>query len=197
MAPFIRRSGALGAVLAAFLFVPSWGWSQTTLPPPDQQEATDAGGVVPQTRGPIHEAYAEPLDQTPQPGPIVPKKPPDPIAEVPPDQKPEGENVQWIPGYWAWDNDTNNFLWVSGFWRVPPPNRKWVPGHWTEVEGGWQWVPGFWAAAAQQDVQYLPTPPATLDNGPSTPAPNDNSMYVPGCWVYQSDNYLWRPGYWI
>ena len=55
------------------------------------------------------------------PGAVVPKQPPDPIPEVPPDQKPEAENAQWLPGYWAWDEDRKDFIWVSGFWRVPPP----------------------------------------------------------------------------
>ena len=52
-------------------------------------------------------------------------KPPDPIPEEPPDQKPKGDNVQWIPGYWAWDDDRQDFLWVSGCWRVPPSGRNW------------------------------------------------------------------------
>lgn len=100
-------------------------------------------GVEVLTRGPVHEAYAQPTDATAQPGIVVPKRPPDPIAELPPDEKPSGDNVQWLPGYWAWDSDRSDFLWVSGFWRATPPGRKWVPGHWTAVEGGWQWVTGF------------------------------------------------------
>ena len=40
-------------------------------------------------------------------------------------------------------------------------------------------------------------PPASVENGPSVPAPDDNSIYIPGAWQYQNDNYLWRPGYWI
>jgi WXXGXW repeat (2 copies) len=112
--------------------------------------------------------------------------------------KPQGDNVQWIAGYWAWDTDRQDFLWVSGFWRVPPPDRKWVPGYWNQVEQGWQWVPGFWAPIDQKEVPYLPeAPPDSLDSGPSVPPPNDNSTYVPGCWVYRDTEYLWRAGYWI
>ncbi len=47
-------------------------------------------------RGPVHEAYAEPTEREPVPTPIVNKEPPKPIEELPPDQKPEGDNVQWI-----------------------------------------------------------------------------------------------------
>jgi hypothetical protein len=157
--------------------------------PPDDIEV--------QTRGPVHEAYAQPINPSPRPGLVVPKQPPDPIQELPPDQKPEGDNVQWIPGYWAWEADRNDFMWISGLWRVPPPDRKWVPGHWSEGEGGWQWTPGFWVAASQEQVQYVEEPPPdSLDNGPSFPAPDDNSIYVPGSWVYASSGYAWQPGYW-
>jgi hypothetical protein len=147
-------------------------------------------------RGPVHEAFAEPVTDRPRPSPIVPKKPPDPIEEVPPDQKPEGSNVLWIPGYWAWDDEAADFLWVSGFWRNFPPGRQWVPGYWQEAEGGYQWVPGYWADESQPEQQYLPTPPPTIDAGPSTPAPGDDSTYVPGCWIWRETRYFWRPGFW-
>jgi hypothetical protein len=199
-----RGLGVVGLVLAYLLCAPQRGFSQQPPPPPAEEllrqpparDATATDAVQVQTRGPIHEAYAQPVDQAPQAGPVVPKQPPDPISEVPPDQKPEGDNVQWIPGYWAWDNDRNDFLWVSGFWRAMPPGRKWVPGHWEQVQGGWQWVAGFWAPDTQDQVPYQPPPPTSLDYGPTVPAPNDDSFYVPGCWILREDRYAWRPGYW-
>src|SRR5437660_380745 len=118
----------------------------------------------------VHEAFAEPTVGRADPGPVVPKQPPDPVEEMPPEEKPEGENVVWIPGYWAWDDQTSDFLWVSGFWRAVPPGRQWVPGHWQAVTGGFQWVPGYWADPGREEVQYLPPPPALLEEGPSTPA---------------------------
>jgi hypothetical protein len=147
-------------------------------------------------RGPVHEAFAEPAQTNPQPGPVVPKQPPVPVPEIPPDQKPEAENAQWIPGYWAWDADKQDFLWVSGTWRIPPPGRSWVPGHWSQVDGGWQWSPGLWAAAEQESLEYLAPPPDSLENGPSTDAPSEDSLYVPGLWVPRADQYWWRPGFW-
>ena len=69
--------------------------------------------------GPIHEAFAEAVVADPEPGLIVKMEPPIQIEEVPPDQKPEGD-VQWIPGYWAWDDDKEDFIWISGIWRVTP-----------------------------------------------------------------------------
>jgi hypothetical protein len=149
------------------------------------------------TRGPVHEAYADPGVTPAEAAPIVPKQPPDPVEEAPPDQKPEGDNVIWIPGYFTWDEDRNDFIWLSGFWRVPPPGRTWVPGSWRQVADGWQWTPGFWAAAEQDNVQFLPPPPAPLESAPSTPAPSADSFFTPGVWVYRDARYLWRPGVWI
>jgi WXXGXW repeat (2 copies) len=153
-------------------------------------------GVEPLTRGPIHEAFATPVNTMPTAGPVIPRQPPEPLEEVPPDQKPEGDNVTWTPGYWSWDDERSDFIWVSGFWRAPPPGRVWVPGRWQAAGGGSQWVPGFWADAQQSTVQYLPPPPEPVDVGPSVPAPDDTGVYVPGCWVYRETRYAWRPGYW-
>jgi len=150
-----------------------------------------------QARGPVHEAFAEPTGEAPAPGPVVPKEPPAPIEEAPPDEKPEGDHVVFIPGYWAWDAEASDYLWVSGFWRAAPPGRTWAPGHWQEVDGGWQWAPGYWAAEeAQEEVEYLPPPPQTLDRGPVVPAPAENYDYVPGVWLHQTTRWLWRPGHW-
>ncbi|MBM4005137.1 MAG: hypothetical protein FJ295_17920, partial [Planctomycetes bacterium] len=147
-------------------------------------------------RGPVHEAFAEPIVFDAEPGPVVPKPPPEPIDEIPPDQRPDGENVEWISGYWAWDDERTEFLWISGFWRVMPPGRRWVPGYWAESDGGHQWVSGFWAAANQPQITYLPPPPASLDVGPSTPSPATDQFWVPGCWKWRGSSYAWRAGYW-
>src|SRR5205807_1879893 len=79
--------------------------------------------------------------------------------ELPPDQKPDGANVRWVTGYWQWDDERRDFLWVSGFWRDVPPGRQWLPGGYRQTADGWQWVPGFWAEAGRPDVTYLPPPP--------------------------------------
>jgi hypothetical protein len=180
----------LAPVVAALTLLALGGESFSDPAPAEQTD------VAVQARGPIHEAYARPYDAAPQPGPGVPKPPPEPISEEPPEQKPEGDNVRWVPGYWAWDTDKNDYVWVSGFWRVMPSDRKWVPGYWRNTDDGWQWVPGFWAPAGQEQVPLLEPPPAPLDVGPSTLPPDDNHIYVPGCWVWRTERYIWRPGYW-
>ncbi|MCC9599115.1 hypothetical protein LOC67_00985 [Stieleria sp. JC731] len=148
------------------------------------------------TRGPLHEAFAEPFSKDPKPNPVVDREPPEPINETSPEYKPEGKNVQWISGYWAWDEDRDDFIWISGVWRDVPPNRQWVPGYWEQAPKGFRWVSGFWAKTGDREISYLPAPPESVEQGPSSPAPNDDYFYVPGNWVYQSNDYQWQPGYW-
>jgi hypothetical protein len=155
-------------------------------------------GVEVQTRGPIHEAFATPTAE-PQPTTPVGKAPPKPIEEMAPEQKPEGDAI-WIGGYWAWDEERKNHLWVSGVWRVAPPGKQWVAGYWREDGDRWQWVPGFWAeaqqAAEKHDVTYMPKPPDPPETAAPGAAPNADSFYVPGQWVWRGDGYAWRAGYW-
>jgi hypothetical protein len=173
---------------------------------PDPAAQPNQADVEVLAKGPIHEAYAA-TAEAPAAAPVVAQQPPAPIEELPPDQKPAGDNVQWIPGYWSWDEETSKYIWVSGFWRQPPPGRVWVPGSWREVQGGSQWVSGFWQevqpvqpAQAEQPVQpqieYLPQPPASLETGPTVPAPGEAYFYAPGAWVWRG-RYVWRPGVWV
>ncbi len=145
--------------------------------------------------GPIHEAFAEAVPLDPEPGIVTPKAPPALIEEIPPEQKPEG-NVQWISGYWAWDDERNEYIWVSGIWRVLPPGRQWVPGYWTPAGQGYQWISGYWASVRAIETEYLPEPPQSVEVGPSSNAPSPDYTWTPGCWVWQYGHYAWRPGYW-
>jgi hypothetical protein len=184
-------------------------WAQETPAPPQplpaspqEAPAQDGGqkGVEVLTRGPIHEAFAS-LVTEPQATPLMEKKPPATIEEMPPAEKPEG-NVIWIKGYWAWDDDRHDYLWVSGVWRTPPPGKEWIPGYWREEGDKAQWVPGFWTAAAaregaKQDVTYLPEPPKTPQvQPPPQPPDQPDTFYVPGHHEWIGDHYVWVAGYW-
>ncbi|HET9397167.1 MAG TPA: hypothetical protein VFO36_14055, partial [Nitrospiraceae bacterium] len=148
------------------------------------------------TRGPLHEAFAETIAFDPEPGIVVPQSPPADIEEVPPQQKPEGKNIAWIPGYWAWDDERNDYLWISGIWRALPPGRQWVPGYWGRSQQGAQWTSGYWADAKLNEIQYLPEPPPTVEEGPTIASTSADQHWLPGCWVWQQNRYAWRPGYW-
>ena len=198
--------GWLSWAMACGLFVGSLP-ARAQDPPPAPAPAENGNEQV-LTRGPIHEAFAAPVVHDPQSGPVIPKEPPAPVEEMPPDQKPSGQNVQWIPGYWSWDQERNDFLWISGVWREPPPGRQWVPGYWHQVEGGFQWVSGDWVpvsqpagggtgpAQASPQSGYLPPPPQSLEAGPTSPAPGPGVFWSPGSWYWQGERYVWRPGFW-
>jgi hypothetical protein len=168
-------------------------------------------GVEVLARGPVHEAFATPTTD-PAPTKPVRKAPPAVLDELPPSEKPEG--ATWIGGYWAWDDERSDFLWVSGTWRTPPPDQRWVAGYWRADGQQWHWVPGFWTAAEKQfvnqPVTYLPEPPALPQvAGPGTP-PHPENFYVPGHWawheagpttigsetVWRGAGYVWTAGYW-
>jgi hypothetical protein len=166
-----------------------------------QQPAPDPGevpkGVEVMTRGPIHEAFASPMTE-PKATPQIAKKPPTPIDEMPPEERPEGD-VIWIGGYWAYDDDRTDYLWVSGCWRAKPSGKEWVPGYWREVGTNWQWVSGFWANAQEQKaapVTYYPEPPEPPKIAPVGDAPEKDTIYIPGYWMWNGDRYVWRAGYW-
>lgn len=150
------------------------------------------------TRGPVHEAFAESVSSQPEPGLIVSVAPPEPIEELPPEQQLEGDNVTWISGYWAWDDDQNDFLWISGVWRNLPPGRQWVPGYWSALDDGrHQWTSGYWADSEATEVDYIAeAPPQTVDVGPNVEAPSEDHTWIPGNWVYGESRYVWRPGHW-
>lgn len=193
-------------VLLAFLFIAaSWAVAEESAdqgaaagPPPVPK------GVEVLARGPVHEAFATPTSE-PTPTKAVPKAPPKALDELPPDQKPEGDTT-WIGGYWAWDDERNDFLWVSGIWRTAPPGKRWVAGYWRDERGQWQWVPGFWTGTApqqaqapaegKQDVTYLPQPPAPPEVAAPGQSPSADTFYVPGHWVWRGNVYAWQAGYW-
>ena len=212
-----RRIGYLIIVLAWTVVLspaPAFGQDPPPAPSPVAEGAdaagapaaapaeTDAQGGQVMTRGAVHEAFAAPVVHDPKAGPLIEKAPPSAINEMPPDQKPSGQNVQWIPGYWSWDVSRNDFIWISGIWREPPPNSQWVPGYWHDVDGGHQWVSGTWIPVstaqnqAQSQQSYLPPPPASLESGPNMPQPSPNVSWTPGFWSWQASGYVWRPGFW-
>ena len=167
----------------------------STQAPPPKPDGED--GVQVLTRGPVHEAFAEAVTFDPEPGVVVGEAPPDAVGEAPPDQRPDGDDVVWIPGYAAWDDERGDFLWVSGVWRSPPPGRQWVSGYWGRCGPGFQWTSGYWADAVAVEVEYLPEPPEAVESGPAGHPPSADHVWIPGLWVWRDSRYAWRPGYWV
>jgi hypothetical protein len=181
------------------MFACSQPASGQTPPPAVPTEELPAGSEV-LARGPVHEAFAKPVSMDPQAPVLVPQPPPEALQEMPPAEKPAGADIIWVPGYWAWDADRNDFIWVSGCWRNAPPQTYWVPGHWLQSGNGWQWIAGFWkpmAAQPQQQIEYLPAPPAAVEIEPPGAPPSPDLLWSPGCWYWSGGRYILRHGYWI
>ena len=123
-----RQVCRFGTFTAVMLCVMGFGLNSVGAQPRSPMDGEE--GVQVLTRGPVHEAFAETVTFDPQPGVVAARAPPEAIEELPPEQRPEGANVAWIPGYWGWDDERADFLWVSGIWRALPPGRQWVPGYW-------------------------------------------------------------------
>lgn len=156
---------------------------------------TEPEGVETLVQGPMHEAFASPAEADPTPGPVVMRRPPSEVNEEPPEYLPEG--AIWVPGYWIWDDERDDFVWVTGVARQPPPGMRFVPGYWAEAASGWQRVAGFWISDTEGELTYRPeAPPETLENGPSSPAPGDNYFWIPGSWNHYDTGYRWQAGYW-
>ena len=183
--------GAFSALLAGFISLSlpvAFSRAQTS--------SYEAEGEVVLTRGPVHEAFAAVVSYNPAPGIVVRTRPPELIEELPPEERPEGDDVAWIPGYWGWDDERNDYLWISGTWRILPPGREWMAGYWRENDDGYRWISGYWADATERETTYLPPPPATLEVGANIGAPSDDYGWTPGYWDWQQDRYAWRAGYW-
>lgn len=142
--------------------------------------------------GPIHEAYLQPLTSTFTPLDSIAATPPAPIKETAPSQT--DSQSSWIPGYWAWVPEKNDFIWVSGVWRRPPPGQQWIPGMWQNLEGGWVYLRGFWTN--ESNLTYIKQNPPEEIYENATQSPGTNFFWVPGYWSYTDDKYFWVSGEW-
>jgi hypothetical protein len=144
---------------------------------------------------PIHEAYATHY-QIATPPLIAPKKPPaEKIQNIP--QKPAEDSV-WIGGYWAWVPEGNEFKWICGVWRRPPPNHEWVSGSWIKNDEGWSWLEGFWNLVPEEKLSFIREQPPIKINENPPPAPDENHFWAFGYWKYDNEkkSYGWTEGSW-
>src|ERR1043165_3559933 len=95
----ITHRTASGCLAVALVFLASLGGSLTSYAQAPDGEVAGASVL---TRGPVHEAFAGMVTYNPEPGVVISRAPPEAIEEMPPEERPDGNNVTWIPGYWAW-----------------------------------------------------------------------------------------------
>jgi WXXGXW repeat (2 copies) len=173
-------------------------------PGPALQEmpsSDDSLGYQAMLQGPVHEAFAAPVQTDHTLGTrLFDRPPPAAIDEQPPETKSDVAGMKWIPGYWTWSDEVSDYVWVSGLWRKLPHGRIWTPGYWSKTQSGLhRWTSGYWvgeSTSVNNTAQYLPVPPRSIDNGPSSAPPSEDHFWVPGNWEYIDANYRWRSGYW-
>jgi hypothetical protein len=168
------------------------------LPPDPQPGGPTAGAATPRVRplmeGPLHEAFLSPRkDQVPD---HVDKAPPPPLSERP-GIDPPSVTAEWIEGYWEWDAKKQDFVWVTGTWRVPPPGRFWVNGYWKRDAQGWYRVSGFWSERKTDRIDYRKNgpPEERPDEEPGEP-PTADCFYIPGQYYPDGDGVAWKKGFW-
>ena len=146
------------------------------------------------SEGPLHEAFLSPSKAFD--AERIAKQPPTAIVERPGIDPPD-PRAQWIDGYWDWDASKNDFVWVTGTWRVAPPGRFWVNGYWKRDDKGWYRVDGFWSDRKTDRLDYRKDgPPAEHPADDPGPSPDDDHFYVPGQYFPDGNGVIWKPGYW-
>ena len=56
-----------------------------------------------------------------------------------------GDGYIWTPGYWAWDEDYEDYYWVPGTWVLAPePGYLWTPPYWAWNDGAFVFYNGYW-----------------------------------------------------
>lgn len=195
----MRKIRILWVLLSSILFFQDYraAWAyQDGLPPlqgPVEMRQDESRTAAPPTERRLHEAFVRPKEGSPV---RVAQAPPRPITERPVVDRPSPA-ARWIEGYWTWDADKNDFVWVPGVWRIPPPGKVWLAGEWKRDPDGWSRVPGTWAdAPAGQPDWQIQGPPADHPVDAIAGAPGPDYFYVPGQFVPQGDQLQWKPGFW-
>lgn len=160
-------------------------------------QSTIAGQPITQVKqGIVHEAFIQKTGGTILLNSID-KQPPPPIQERTLTYS-DPQRV-WIPGYWQWDNARNDFVWVSGTLRRPPPGYQWISEFWFPFEGGWVHVPGFWSAVSLEYISYINQPPPDPINENIPDSPGEEYFWAPGYWEFSHENqqFSWIMGKWV
>jgi hypothetical protein len=127
----------------------------------------------------------------------APKVPPAELVEVKPAiTAPLEKQAVWVPGYWEWDADKESFVWITGVWRFPPPQRRWLAGQWVRTSDGYVRTTGQWVPGGTDKVTYLTSPPPYKGRLPLPSSLTESEFWVPGCWLpAEGGKFVWREGH--
>ena len=105
--------------------------------------------------------------------------------------------MAWIPGYWGWDDDRSDFLWVSGIWRNLPPGRQWMPGYWAQSDKALSGRQATGPMRKRTKFSICPSHPRRSRRARTLPRHRPTTLGSPAAWVWQENRYAWRPGSWV
>jgi hypothetical protein len=175
--------------------------------PPVANPPAATGARASEPREMLHEALQSARERPEAARVHVRREPPASIVERPSGRRP-GARAQWVPGYWEWDAERNEFVWMGGMWQVAPPGSVWAPGRWVREADGWYRAPGSWvsrrdgtvararAASGDQPAWRTTGPPATHPDDTPDLAPGPDYFFVSGHYVPEGDRLAWRRGFW-
>jgi outer membrane lipoprotein SlyB len=76
---------------------------------------------------------------------VVVQQPPPPSPPAQPEvvvMQPRPDAI-WIPGYW--DFNGVQYVWIGGFWAIPPPyHHQYMAAHWANRGGSWVYIHAYW-----------------------------------------------------
>lgn len=142
--------------------------------------------------GPLHEAFVT-KEQGEEVLQAIKKQPPSPLQET---EKVGDKSEVWVEGYWAWVEELEDFVWVSGMLRKAPPGHKWVKGSWKQFGQQTVWVPGYWTAQEKEVKISFPPPAVVNERVPAAASPD--YFWAQGNWEFslEDQNYHWKKGRW-
>lgn len=99
------------------------------------------GNQVDHERGTVYTSQAQATTNVVYAQPPPPPPPPAMVSAPPP----PSPDAIWINGHYDYDGASYAYVWVPGYWTIPPPGyRYYVVAHWAWRGGNYVYVRGYW-----------------------------------------------------
>jgi hypothetical protein len=123
--------------------------------------------------------------------------PPPPLVETPPAAP--SPDVDWVPGFWRFDPDALDYVWIAGTFVVRPPPPESAPqvvARAPEPPPPMPPPPAPEPSAAREiDVEISAPPPPRTEVIPAPPRV-PGVVWVAGAWRLEGRAWVWVPGAW-
>ena len=137
-----------------------------------------------ETRGPVHEAFVQRNEGKPEIGVAIGKQPPPPLPERPPEQHPTTRTWSGFPAIGHGTPTATILCGSAARFAIRLRDAAGCPAIGQILPRAGIGRRGSGPRKINAHLRYTPEPPAPLEDGPTTPPPDDNSTYIPGYWFY-------------